>query len=83
MSKTKTKTTPNFKNYEKLIADIQDLKTKISDYEDIIFRCEIVAASMDWLWNEHNTDDRCTVGFQNSMYLLLDTLRDTIKIKEE
>lgn len=72
-------TPPRFSNYEKLLLDIQELKAKTQDYEDIIFRCDIVAASMDWLWNEHDMDERQTIGFQNSMYLLIDALKDTIK----
>lgn len=70
---------PNFIKYEKLMLENQAQKQKIQDLEDIVFRSQLIDQAMNWLWNEHDIDERQTIGFQNAFYLLIDSLTDTLK----
>lgn len=70
---------PNFTNYERLLLENQAHRDKIQELEDIIFRSQLIAEAMDWTWNEHDMDERNTLGFQNAMYLLIDSFVDTVK----
>lgn len=76
---TKMVKSPAPSNYEKLLLEIQELKAKVSSLEDVVFRSQLISQSMEWLWNEHDPDERSTVGFQNAMYLLIDSLHNTVK----